>query len=116
MELFKQEMELFLLFPDLRSKTFWTKYLPILLRSPNTVLETGNGMIQTGYGIISPASCPFSKPCFTRLFTFSPRSLKLIIKTGNKIIQTGNGIISSNSWPSILKLLLQNGSNFYQRV
>ena len=57
MELSKQEMKLFLLFPDLGSKNFFlTKYLPFLIRSPNPVLQTGNGIIQTGNGII----CPFS--------------------------------------------------------
>ena len=39
-----------------------------------------------------------------------------IIQTGNGIIQTGNGIISPISWPPIKKLLLQNVSQFYQRV
>ena len=38
------------------------------------------------------------------------------MKIGNRIMQTGNGIISSTPWPLIVKLLLQNGSNFYQRV
>ena len=47
MELSKQEIELFLLFLDLGSKTSLTKYLPFLLRSPILVLKTGNGIIQT---------------------------------------------------------------------
>ena len=38
------------------------------------------------------------------------------MKTGNGIIQTGNGIISPIFWFPIKKLLLQNVSNFYQRV
>ena len=61
MELSTQEMELFLLFPDPGSINFFHKYLLFLLRSPNPVLQTGNGFIQTGSGIISPISRPRTK-------------------------------------------------------
>ena len=44
-ELSKKDMELFLLLPS------FTKQ----------VLKTGNGIIQTGYGIISPISWPLIK-------------------------------------------------------
>ena len=116
MELFKQEMELFYQLPDLWSKNLFYKMSLILNKEFIIDLKTGNGIIQKGNGIMSPASCPLSKPCFTRLFTFSPRSLKLIIKTGNKIIQTGNGIISRNSRPLSKKLLLQSVSHFHQGI
>ena len=75
MELFKQEMELFILLPDLQSKNF-----------------------------------------FYKRFVITSKDSIIVLKTENRIIQTGNGIISSTSGPSILKLLLQNGSNFYQQV
>ena len=40
----------------------------------------------------------------------------MVLKTGHGIIQKGNAIISPISWPLIKKLILQNVSNFYQRV
>ena len=46
MELSKQEMELFLLFPDLRSKNcFYNKFLTFTIES-KTGVEIGNGIIQ----------------------------------------------------------------------
>ena len=54
-------MELFLLLPDLQSKTYFTKDLSLLPRILKMVLKTGNGIIQTGNGIISPISWPLIK-------------------------------------------------------
>ena len=60
-ELSKQEMELFLLLSDLRSKNYFTKDLSWLPRFLKMVFKTGNGIIQTGNGIISPISWPLIK-------------------------------------------------------
>ena len=64
MELSKQEMDLFLLFPDLGSKNFFNKILTIVLRSLNQVSQTGIGIIQTGNEIIFPISRPRIKKLF----------------------------------------------------
>ena len=56
MELSKQEMELFLLLPDLQSKNFFYKKFVTFKTNPKLVLETGNRIIQTGNGIITPTS------------------------------------------------------------
>ena len=55
-ELSKQEMELFLLLPDLQSKNFFYKKFLTFQNESKTDLKTGNGIIQTGNGIISPFS------------------------------------------------------------
>ena len=60
MELSKQEMESSY-FQTLDLKTSLTKYLPVLLWSPNPVLRTGNGIIQTGNGVIAPIYRPRNK-------------------------------------------------------
>ena len=52
MELTKQEMELFLLFLTSEQKTHSPKYFAFLPWIPKPVFETGNGIIQTGNGII----------------------------------------------------------------
>jgi hypothetical protein len=56
MELSKQEMEIFLPFLDIGSKNFFKKSIPIWARIPKCFTETGNGIIYTGNGIISPLS------------------------------------------------------------
>ena len=56
MELPKQEMELFLLFSQLWSKNFFYKMFINFANELKAGFETGNGIIQTGNGIISPIS------------------------------------------------------------
>ena len=64
-------------------------------RGLKLVFKTGNRIIQTGNGTISPNSRPLvKKTSITKCSTFDPRSSNLIFKTGNGINQTGNGIIS----------------------
>ena len=59
MELSKQEMELFL--PLAGQKTSFTTLSPFQPRNTKLVFQTGNGIIKTGYGIISPTSRPLTK-------------------------------------------------------
>ena len=88
----------------------------------------GNGIIQTGNGIISVASRPrFNKIYFKKVSHLICGFQKLvlntgngiirtgngIIQTGNRIIKTGNGIISLTSGLRIRKLLLQNVSHLF---
>ena len=80
-------------------------------------MKTGNGMIQTGNGIISPIFwLPIKKTFFYKMFLTFNNDTKTGLKTGNGIMQTGNGIISSISWFLIPKLLLENVSKFSQGV
>ena len=80
------------------------------------IFKTGNGIIQRGYGIISPTSRPLIKTSFPRCFSFDPRASKLVFEIVNRIIQTGNEIISPTSRPLIKKFLLQNVSHLIQGV
>ena len=56
-ELFKQEMELFLQLSGLWSKNFFYNIFSISTKD----FKTGNGIIQTGYGIISLNYRPLTK-------------------------------------------------------
>jgi hypothetical protein len=56
MVLSKQEIELFLPVPVIRSKNFFNKSIPICFNDSKMVYGTGNGIILTGNGIISPLS------------------------------------------------------------
>ena len=78
-------------------------------------MNTGNGNIQTGNGIISLTSLARIKklPLQNVSNYYYLSNLKLVLKTGNRIILTGNGIISPTSWAQIKKLLLENVSNLY---
>ena len=61
MELSKQEMELFFLFPDLWSKNFFYKMFLNFIKEFKAGLKTGNGIFQTGIWIISPIFLPLIK-------------------------------------------------------
>ena len=61
MELSEQEMELFLPLPGLWSKTSFTKCLSFVPSGSKLIFKTGNRIIQTGNGIISPTSRPLIK-------------------------------------------------------
>ena len=80
MGLSKQEIELFLLFPDLKSKTSFTKYFPMSPKSPKPVLQTGNGIISQ-----------ISRPQICSLIS---KDFKNVFKIRNRIIETGNGFAS----------------------
>ena len=54
MELSKQEIELFLLLPELQTKSFFYKMCPN--SSLKLVFKTGNGIIKTGKRIVFPTS------------------------------------------------------------
>ena len=56
MELPKQEMDLFHQSPGLESKTSFTECFSFNPRGLKLTFETGNGIIQTGNGIIPPTS------------------------------------------------------------
>ena len=60
-KLSRQEMELFLPLPGLRSKYFFYKCFSFDPRGSKIIFKTGNGIIQTGNGIISPTSRPLIK-------------------------------------------------------
>ena len=73
MELSKQEMELFILLPGLGSKNFFYKIF--VIRSKG--FKTGNRIIQTGNGIISPTSRPLIKNLFYKMFLICSKGLKI---------------------------------------
>ena len=52
MELSKQEMKSFLLFPDLESKNYFDKISTIFTKESNLILHTGDQILQTGIEII----------------------------------------------------------------
>ena len=58
MELSKQEMELFLHLPGPDQKISFTKRFSIVLRGSKLIFKTGNGITQTGNGIIFATSRP----------------------------------------------------------
>ena len=67
-------------------------------------MKTGNGIIQTGNGIISPTSWPLAKNhILQNVSNFNYPVQKLALKTGNGIIETGYGIVFPTSWPPIEK-------------
>ena len=51
------------------------------------VLKTGNGIIPTGNGIISPISwTPIKKTVFIKFFSLLPRIPKMVLKTIFRIL------------------------------
>ena len=62
-------MELFLLLPELQSKNFFYKMFLNFIKEFKAGLKTGNGIFQTGNGIIAPTSqAPIKKNSFTKCF------------------------------------------------
>ena len=58
------------------------------------MFKTGNGIIQTGNGIIPCTSRPSDqKPLVQNVSYFASGAQHFFFKTGNRIIKTGNGII-----------------------
>ena len=105
------------IFPDLWSKSFFYKMFLTFTNKSKTGFENRK-LNYFSYFLTFD-----QKTSFTKYFKILSMSLKLVLKTGNGIIQTGNGIIQTGngiispiSWPPMKKLLLQNVSNFYQRV
>ena len=82
MELSNQEMELFLLFPDLGSKKFLFKRYPIFTQDS----KTGNRLIETGNGFISPLP-PQNKKLLLK------NDIPSLPKTPKPVLEIGNGII-----------------------
>ena len=98
-------------------KTSFIKCFSFIPRSSKLIFKTGNRIIQTGNGTISPNSRPLvKKTSITKCSTFDPRSSHSIFKTGNGINQTGNGIISPTSRPLIKKLIFQNVFHLFQGI
>ena len=73
-----------------------------------SIYKTGNGINQTGNGIIFPLPGLSSKIFFYKMFHIFERSLKSIYITGKKIVWTWNQIISLTSWPRI--------KNFFHKI
>ena len=95
MELSKQEMELFLLFPDLRLKNFFYKMFLNFTNEFKTGFENRKlNYPNRKWNYFSYFLTFDQKTSFTKYFKILSMSLKLVLKTGNGIIQTGNGIIS----------------------
>ena len=64
-------MELFLLFPDIWSKNFFYKMFLNFINELKAGFKTGNGIIQTGCGIIFPFSWhPIKKLLLKNVFNF----------------------------------------------
>ena len=82
MELSKQKKELFLPILGLWSKkTFFITYSPYLPKNSKWIFKTGNEIIQTGYGIISPNSGPLIKNNFYNIFSIFTKEYKIDFKT-----------------------------------
>ena len=77
MEVFKQEMELFLLLPELQSKYFFYNMFLTLTNESKTGFETGNGIIQTGHRKSIPLPGLWSKRFFHKLFLIFNKELKI---------------------------------------
>ena len=101
MELFKQEMELFIPFPGIWSKNFFYNIFYILIKEFKIEFQNRK------WNYFSYIQAFSKTTSFTKCFSFKPRSSKLIFKTGN-------GIIFPIYRPLIKKLLLQNISDLNQ--
>ena len=95
MELSKQEMELFLLFPDFRLKNFFYKIFLNFINEFQTGFENRKqNYPNRKWNYFSYFLTSNQKTYFTKSFQLLKTNPKLVLKTGNRIIQTGNGIIS----------------------
>ena len=101
-------MELFFHFgPLIKKLLLITRCFTFFARSLKLILKTGNRIIQTGNGIISPTSRHLiKKVCSKDCFHFYQWVLYWF-STENGIIQAGNGIISLPFWSLIQNFLLQ---------
>ena len=84
MELSKQEMEIFLLFPDLRSKNFFYK-----------MFLTFTNDFKIGFQIrkLNYFSCFLTsnqKKSNTKCLQLFPKSSKLVLRTGTELYKKGN--------------------------
>ena len=69
-----------------------------MFKDSDSGFKTGNRIIKTGNGIISPTSwLPIKKTSLTTCIMHHTRIQILVLETGNRIIKTGNGIISPTS-------------------
>ena len=110
MELSKEEMELFLLFPDIQSENLFYKRFVITSKdSKNGLKNRKCNYPNRKWNYFSYSLTSNQKTYFTIDLSLLPRILKMVLKTWN-------GIISPISWPLIKKLLLQKVANFYNGV
>ena len=100
MELFKQDMDLFLLLPGLWSKNFFYKMFLICSKDFKINFQNRKWNYPNRiWNYFSHIQAFNQKTSFTKCFSLVPGVSKLIFKTGKGIIQTGNGIISPTSRP-----------------
>ena len=97
-------------------KTSFTQCSSFIPRSTKLIFKTGNRIIQTGNGIISPTYRPLIKNFFYKMSPICSKWFRIDSQNRKWNIQTGNGIISPTSRPLIKKLLLQNVFNLFQVV
>ena len=114
MDLSNRKWNCFSYFLTTDQTTSFTKCFWILSTRLKLDLKIGNGIIQTGNGIISISWPQIKKTLLQKFSNFYQWVQNW--KMENGIIQRGNGINSPISWPPIKKLLLQNVSNIYQQV
>ena len=107
MELSIQEVELFFLFPDLRSKNFIYKIVLTFTEESKTGFENRKwNYPYRKWNYFSYFFTSNQKTSFTKCLKLLPTSLKPILKIENGLIQTGNGIIFTTYSPPFKKLLL----------
>ena len=68
-------IKIFSIQPD-ESKTYFTKYFPLNMKSPKQIIETGNRIIETGNGISFPTYRPLNKNFFSKIFSIQPEEIK----------------------------------------
>ena len=95
MELSKQEMELFLLFPDLGSKNFFNKIFTIFTKESKSGFTNRKwNYSNRKWNYFSYFQTSDQKTVLTEYLPVLPKSTNPVLQTENGIIQTGNGIIT----------------------
>jgi hypothetical protein len=97
-KLSKQEMEIFLPFPVIKSKNFFNKSIPHWFNDSKMVDRKRKwNFLNRKWNYFSPFQSSDKKSSLTAVFSFGPTIPKWFSETGNGIVLTGNGIISPPS-------------------
>ena len=92
-------------------KTSFATLSPYQPMNTKLVFQTGNGIIKTGYGIISPTSRPLRKNFFYKVFLIFIKEYKEM-----DLSQQEMEFFSPTSGSLIKKQLLEDVSHFFQGV
>jgi hypothetical protein len=87
MELFNQEMELFLPFPVIRSKNFFNKSIPIWYSDSIMIVRNRKwNYLNRKWNYLSPFQSSNQKTSLTKVSPFDPTIPKWFSETGNGFI------------------------------